>query len=75
MFRPNFFTHSKNHFSKYGCSEEIGEPTLTAGLFFFAEDHINRIAPLLMEQMLMGVNYLVLFPTVFLKAETYLSTK
>lgn len=53
----------------------FGSPATSTLVSFHLIDHINRIAPLLMEQMLMGVNYLVLFPTVFLKAETYLSTK
>jgi len=41
-----FFNHGNNHYSKYGCSKEIGEPCLTA-VHFSAENLINSVVPLL----------------------------
>ena len=41
-----FFNHGNSHYSKYGCSKEIGEPCLTA-VHFSAENLINSVVPLL----------------------------
>ena len=41
-----FFNHGNNHYSKYGCNKDIGEPCLTA-VHFSAENHINSPVPLL----------------------------